>query len=125
VKVIANALWNIGKFSVNLRETIYGSTGQHISTSGSGNCATGNTATCMLLKTPTTFITDLNVGYLTRSLRIDVGANNLFDHGAKTLPTVYTGTAYRPLNGNVYASPASFTPWGINGGYYGRVTFTF
>jgi iron complex outermembrane receptor protein len=24
VKVIANALWNIGKFSVNLRETIYG-----------------------------------------------------------------------------------------------------
>jgi iron complex outermembrane receptor protein len=54
-----------------------------------------------------------------------VGANNLFDHGAKTLPTV-TGTAYRPLNGNVYASPASFTPWGINGGYYyGRVTFTF
>jgi iron complex outermembrane receptor protein len=70
VKVIANALWNIGKFSVNLRETIYGSTGQHISTSGSGNCATGNTATCMLLKTPTTFITDLNVGYKpTRSLR--------------------------------------------------------
>jgi hypothetical protein len=60
-----------------------------------------------------------------RSLRIDVGANNLFDHGAKTLPTVYTGTAYRPLNGNVYASPASFTPWGINGGYYGRVTFNF
>jgi iron complex outermembrane receptor protein len=38
VKLIAGALWNIGKFSINLRETMYGTTSQHISTGGSGLC---------------------------------------------------------------------------------------
>ena len=119
VKVIANALWNFGKLSVNLRETIYGSTSQDISYNGSG---TGTGA--MLFKIGTTAITDMNVGYkVTPAIRFDIGANNLFDKQAPTVPTV----GGRPTNGgNVYNSPVSFTPWGINGGYYyARATLNF
>ncbi|NKJ01105.1 TonB-dependent receptor [Novosphingobium sp. SG707] len=128
VKLIANALWNIGQFSVNLRETMYGTTSQHISTDGTGNCATSDTATCRLMKIGTTFITDLNVGYkFTPKIRFDLGANNLFDKQAPTMPTINKGTTgERPLANNVYNAPLSFTPWGINGGYYyARVTVNF
>jgi len=128
VKLIAGALWNVGKFSINLRETMYGTTSQHISTDGSGNCASGNTASCQLIKIGTTFITDLNVGYkVTPKLRFDLGANNLFDKQAPTMPLINQGTtSERPLANNVYAAPISFTPWGINGGYYyARATINF
>jgi iron complex outermembrane receptor protein len=128
VKLIAGALWNVGKFSINLRETMYGTTSQHISTDGSGNCASGNTASCQLIKIGTTFITDLNVGYkVTPKLRFDLGANNLFDKQAPTMPLINRGTTgERPLANNVYSAPISFTPWGINGGYYyARATINF
>lgn len=119
VKTILNALWTHGKWSVNLRETIYGTSSQHESFDGSG---TGGGAT--LVKIGTTGITDLNVGYkLTRHFRLDAGANNLFDKQAPTTPLV----GGRPVSGgNVYYAPVGFTPWGINGGYYyARATFTF
>lgn len=128
VKLIAGALWNIGKFSINLRETMYGTTSQHISTGGSGLCTATTGESCQLIKIGTTFITDLNVGYkVTPKIRFDVGANNLFDKQAPTMPTINKGTTgERPLSGNVYYSPVSFTPWGINGGYYyARATFNF
>jgi iron complex outermembrane recepter protein len=120
VKIIGNVLWTHGKWSVNLRETLYGSTSQHESPDGSGE---GSSA--QLVKIGTTGITDLNIGYkLTRSLRLDVGANNLFDKQAPTYPLAASGT--RPLSGNVYNSPVSFTPWGINGGYwYAKATLNF
>jgi iron complex outermembrane recepter protein len=120
VKTILNALWTHGRLSVNLRETIYGSTSQHLSPDGSGQGANS-----MLYKIGTTGITDIDVGYkLTSRIRIDVGANNVFDKQAPTLPLA-PGTS-RPLNGNVYNAPASFTPWGINGGYYyGKVSYVF
>jgi iron complex outermembrane receptor protein len=119
VKTILNALWTNGKWSVNLRETIYGTASQHLSFDGSG---TGGGAT--LFKTSTTGITDLNVSYkLTRQIRLDAGANNLLDKQAPKVPLV----GGRPASGgNVYAAPVAFTPWGINGGYYyARATFTF
>lgn len=117
VKLIGNALWNIGKFSVNLRETMYGSTSQHVVGAGDG--------LLYLEHIGTSFITDLNVGYkLTPKIRFDAGANNLFDKQAPTTPMQSDGT--RPISGNVYNSPISFTPWGINGGYYyARVTVNF
>jgi iron complex outermembrane receptor protein len=40
------------------------------------------------------------------------------------MPLLANGT--RPISGNVYNSPLSMTPWGINGGYYyARVTVNF
>jgi iron complex outermembrane receptor protein len=69
VKVIGNILWTHSKWSINLRETIYGETSQHESPDG-----TGSGADAQLVKIGTTGITDLNIGYkLTRGLRLDVG----------------------------------------------------
>jgi len=121
VKIIANALFTLGSLQINLRETIYGTTHQRTSYSGSGYAsADGYT----VLRTGTAAITDLNVGYkLTEKVRFDVGANNLFDKKAPLVPNI----GGRPANGsNVYNGPITFTPWGINGGYYyARATYTF
>jgi iron complex outermembrane receptor protein len=128
VKVIANALWNMGSFSLNLRGTVYGTTSQHISSDGSGNCLGADTASCQLIKIGTTFIGDVNLGYkVTPMLRFDIGANNVFNKQAPTMPLINKGLiSERPLANNVYAAPISFTPWGINGGYYyARATFNF
>lgn len=126
VKVIANALWNVGKFSLNVREAVYGSTSQAVSFSGSGY---GSGAT--LLRIGTTAITDLNVGYkFTPAIRLDLGANNVFNKKAPTVPILADandGGRLRPADGGrVLSAPITFTPWGINGGYYyARATFTF
>jgi len=114
VKSIANVLWTKSQLSVNLRGTVYGSTSQHIN--GDRVYATS---------IPTTVIFDLNVGYkLTPKIRLDAGANNLFDHQAPTMGLRDSGT--RPISGNVYNAPLSYTPWGINGGYYyARATLNF
>ncbi len=120
VKLIANALYTHGPLSVNLRETLYGSTSQHDSPDGSGVGANS-----VLLAIGTTLITDLNIGYkVTPAIRFDLGSNNLFDKQAPTRPLA-PGTS-RPSSGNVYNAPISITPWGINGGYYyAKVTFSF
>jgi len=124
VKVIANALYTHGPLTINLRETLYGSTSQHFSPSGSGEGP--NSALVAIGATP---ITDIDIGYkVTRAIRFDIGANNALNKKAPTLPLApgLTGNSARPLTGNVYNSPAGFTPWGINGGYYyAKATFTF
>lgn len=114
VKSIANALWTMGKLSVNLRGTLYGSTRQRFLGDRIYQTAIG-----------TTVIADLNVGYkLTPMLRFDVGANNLFDKQAPGMPLRDSGT--RPVVNNVFNNPLSYTPWGINGGYYyAKVTYSF
>ena len=121
VKTILNALYSVGKFSLNARATLYGSASQWTSYSGSGNPGSAGET---LLKIGTTVIADLNVGYkLTDGIRLDLGANNLLDKKAPTVPTV----GGRPASGgNVFSAPLGFTPWGINGGYYyARATLTF
>ena len=114
VKSIANALWTVGKLSLNMRGTVYGSTRQRIQGDRIYQTAIG-----------TTVIADLNVGYkITPLIRFDVGANNLFDKQAPTMPLRDSGK--RPIAGNVFNNPLSYTPWGINGGYYyARATINF
>ena len=65
------------------------------------------------------------MGYkITPLIRFDVGANNLFDKQAPTMPLRDSGK--RPIAGNVFNNPLSYTPWGINGGYYyARATINF
>ena len=43
------------------------------------------------------------------------------------MPNVANGGGVQPADGNnVYGEPDTFSPFGINGGYYyGRVTFSF
>jgi iron complex outermembrane receptor protein len=121
-KVILGAYWTLSKWSVNLRETVYGPTSEIVSTSGTG--VGGITE-----RIGTTGITDLDVGYkLTSAIKLEIGANNLFDTKPPSRPNIpVTGGGVRPADGsNVYDAPIGFSPFGIDGGYYyGRVTFTF
>jgi len=120
-KVILGAFWSMDKWSANVRESIYGPSSLIVSTNG-----TGAGANAVQEKINVTGITDLDVGYqLTKMLKIDMGANNLFDQRPPKVPPTPGGV--RPADGaNVYGAPVAFSPWGINGGYwYGRVTLDF
>jgi iron complex outermembrane recepter protein len=123
-KAILSAFWTLGNWSVNLRETIYGETSQLVSFNGTG---AGAGATDVVQGT--TGITDIDIGYkVTKQLKIDIGANNLFDTRPTTIPAALNGSGrLAPVDGNnVYGEPIQWSPFGINGGYYyGRVTFSF
>ena len=118
-KAILSAFWTIRKFTVNLREEVYGPSSELISFNGTG---AGEGATDLIVGAAG--ITDLDLGYkITPQLRLNIGANNLFDQRPSNVPTIDN----RPADGNnVYNEPAGFSPYGINGGYYyGRLTYTF
>jgi iron complex outermembrane receptor protein len=121
-KAVFGAFWTLDKFSVSLRETIYGKTSEILSTDGTGNGG-------QKVNIGTTGITDVDVGYaLNDAIKLSIGANNLFNHKPPTVPHISDGAGgVRPVDGsNVYFAPVGFSPFGINGGYYyGRVTYTF
>ncbi|MBW8815143.1 MAG: TonB-dependent receptor [Caulobacterales bacterium] len=121
-KAVFGAFWTMGKFTVNLRETVYGKSSEIVSLDGTGFGGTK-------LSVKTTGVTDLDVGYtILPGLKVDVGANNLFSKKAPTVPNIPNGSGgVRPVDGsNVYDAPLGFSPYGINGGYYyGRLTYTF
>jgi iron complex outermembrane receptor protein len=121
-KIVLDAYWTEARWSVNLREDIYGPTSQWVSLDGSG---TGPLA--VDTKIGTTPITDIDVGYrFTDTIKLDLGANNLFDTKPSTVPTINNGGNLQPADGNnVYGEPNQYSPFGINGGYYyGRITIT-
>jgi len=115
-KVVMGALWTLGKFSANLRDTIYGPASELVSPNG---------GTFYREHIPVTSITDLDVAYMiTNDLKLDLGANNLFDKKPPVVPYV-AGVGMVDGN-NVFNEPDQFSPYGINGGYYyAKVTYSF
>ncbi|WP_375197724.1 TonB-dependent receptor plug domain-containing protein [Sphingobium sp.] len=114
-KIIGGALFTLGRLSINLRETVFGQASEVV-IFGTTNPT---------VKVPAAAITDLEVGYdLTRSVKLSLGANNLFD---KKAPTTPNDASDNPIDGaRVLDAPLSFTPYGINGGYYyARINFSF
>jgi len=112
-KLILQGFWTKGPWSVNLRETVYNDMSEYVSSPP------------ILEKIPTTGITDLDIGYkITHNLKVDIGANNLFNIIPPLIPNNSTG---QPNSGAlVYNLPYGFAPWGQDGGYYyGRVTLTY
>jgi len=125
-KLVLGAFWTLGKWSVNLRDTIYGPSSEIVSVNGTGNITATHPGAEQRI--PVTSITDLDLAYkLTPTLKLAVGANNLFDHRPPGVPNVISGGRPVPADGNhVYGEPAQFSPFGIDGGYYyGRITYTF
>jgi iron complex outermembrane receptor protein len=119
-KIILQGLWTLSKWSVNLRETVYGQSSELVDSPGL-NGGVGGQFTEMIPVTP---ITDLDIAYkVTKNVKFDIGANNLFNQFPPRAP-VFGG---QPADGNlVFSVPYVFSPWGINGGYYyGRVTVTW
>ncbi|HEY2482655.1 MAG TPA: TonB-dependent receptor, partial [Caulobacteraceae bacterium] len=119
-KLILGAYWTLGRFSVNARETIYGPTDVVFAPNGAG---IGPNATDVRIGT--TGITDLTLGYdLFQNVKLEAGANNLFDTRPPVIPFL-PGVGLADGN-NVYDEPAQFSPWGIDGGYYYvRATYSF
>ncbi|THD62284.1 TonB-dependent receptor [Phenylobacterium sp.] len=115
-KAILGAYWTLNKWSVNLRESIYGPSSELVTTS---NITTD-------LKVPTAAITDLEVDYkVIESVKLAFGANNLFNKRPPSIPNL-PGTNQPADGGNILNAPMNFAPYGINGGYYyGRITLTF
>jgi iron complex outermembrane receptor protein len=111
-KVILQGYWTWHRLSVNLRETIYGPTGQY------------SPDNSVFFTIATTALTDIDIGYkLTSALKIDIGANNLLNIQPPATPTANGA----PVGGGlVFNVPYGFAPYNPNGGYYyGRVTISF
>ena len=120
VKVIAGANYELNRFSLVARGTVYGKSSQDVSPNG---------GTYYRQTIGTAFIADLELGYeLTDNLNVSIGANNLFNKKAPTIQLLdVVGGVPQPANGgNVYDAPLTFSPYGINGGYYyARLGFDF
>lgn len=119
-----SANWNIGNFTVNLRESYFG----EWRVSNDYPIRAGNLASGAIIdgqRFGAKFITDLDVSYtFADKYTLTVGANNLFD----TYPDRIAATINNPIydstgsisNGSIY--PRSGGPFGLNGGYwYARI----
>ncbi|AJP71348.1 TonB-dependent receptor plug domain-containing protein [Sphingomonas hengshuiensis] len=118
-KVIGSANWSLDSVSATLRGTLFGK---------SSNYTSPNGGTYYKQEIPTAFLVDMELGYdLTSFIKLSVGANNVFNKRPPTVALV-PGTTNNTLvnGGNVIDAPLTFSPYGINGGYYyGRVTMKF
>lgn len=120
-RILLGGLYTLNRFSMNLRFTAYGK---------SSNLTRDSfPAVPVYVKTTIkpTVITDLEVSYqATDQARVAVGANNLLN----TYPNRIDGTLrdhYLRQNSNSFVTQyPTFSPFGINGGYYyGRITYNF
>ncbi len=112
------ALWKRGDWTVNLRESVYGP---------SSGYASLDNVTYYQNKIKTLATTDLEVGYrISKSWTASLGANNLFNKYPDKINSDYLQTARNGLNNLAVTQYPSFSPIGINGGYYyGRVSYVF
>jgi iron complex outermembrane recepter protein len=106
-RVNASANWQIGDFSINMRENYFSSWANQLEYPGQ--------------KFGAKFVTDLDISYtFAERYTLTLGANNLFD----TYPDKIAPTATNPVyamtgslaDGQVY--PRSGGPFGLNGGFY-------
>jgi iron complex outermembrane receptor protein len=118
-KGILGALYTIDRFSLNARATLFGKT---------SNFTTPDGGTFYEQIVPSTVIADLEASVeLTDAFTVSVGANNLFNKRPPTVKLVPGTTNFTIVSGgNVLDGPLTFSPYGINGGYYyARVNVKF
>jgi iron complex outermembrane receptor protein len=116
-RTVLGALWTYDRFSVNLRETLYGSSSRLQSQDG---------GTYYKVSIGATPITDLEIAYQAASLKLSIGANNVFNrYPDKVNPALVAVYRAAGSTSAVQQYP-SFSPFGINGGYYyGRLIYSF
>jgi iron complex outermembrane receptor protein len=110
-KLIGSAFYTLGQFSATLRGTVYGKSSNFTSPDG---------GTYYKQRIGTAFIGDIELNYkLTDDLELSAGANNVFNKRPPTVQLVPGTTNLTLVNGgNVLDAPLTFSPYGINGGYY-------
>jgi iron complex outermembrane receptor protein len=116
-KVGLNALYSYGPLTVNLTETFHGE---------SSSLSDPGTGPLLNTKIGTAAITDLEVSYkLPAGVTATIGANNLFNEYPDKLSAAFQSACVASGGGCVAQYP-TYSPFGINGGYYyGRVTVAF
>ena len=119
MKIVGSAFYSLDRFSATLRATLYGKSSEYQSPDG---------GTYYKQTIKSAVIGDVELNYkLTKSIELSAGANNVFNKRPPTW-TVLAGPAPQTIvtGGNVYDAPMTFSPYGINGGYYyGRINFSF
>lgn len=109
-RLIGSGMWTSGKWSVVLKETVYGQ---------SSEVAQGDDGVWYTSHIPITAITDLDVTYkVTKAVKLSIGANNLFN---KMPPKLQQGLLNSYIDSNDNSSVGqypSWSPFGFNGGYY-------
>jgi iron complex outermembrane receptor protein len=118
IRVNLGALWHYGAWTVNAREAFYGRASEMGSEDGSTYYET-------VIKP--TAITDLEVSYqLNRAWTLSVGANNLFNQYPNHINNGLLAEQRAGLDNAAVTILPSFSPFGINGGYYyARAGFKF
>jgi iron complex outermembrane receptor protein len=117
-RVNLGALWRSGAWTVNLREAFFGSSSRYDQ---------GDNGPYYKTTIATKAITDLDVNYkFTKNFSISIGANNLFNtYPDKMNPDLIADWRSNLDNAAVQKYP-SFSPFGINGGYYyAKANLTF
>ncbi|MDB5962786.1 MAG: TonB-dependent receptor [Massilia sp.] len=112
------ALWKMGMWSVNLRESIYGSSSEYGTEDGGQYFQT---------KITPKYITDLEVSArVSKGLTLSVGANNLFNKYPNGVSGQLLAAQRAALDNAAVTVYPSFSPIGINGGYYyARASYNF
>jgi iron complex outermembrane receptor protein len=119
VKIVGSAAYTLGAFSSTLRGTLFGKSSSYTSPDG---------GTYYKQEINTAFIVDLDLSYtIAHTVTLTVGANNVFNKKPPTVALVPGTTNFTLVNGgNVIDSPLTFSPYGINGGYYyGKIAVKF
>ncbi|MBN9319585.1 MAG: TonB-dependent receptor [Caulobacterales bacterium] len=118
-RVVAGGTWNLDKWSVSLKESVFGP--------ASGMSLDGFDATWRETKIDAAVVTDLEVSYeVLEGLKLTAGANNLFNKYPNRINGLLRQHQLQQ-NSNAYVTQyPTFSPFGINGGYYyGKLTWTF
>ena len=116
-RTVLGGVWTRDRLSVSLRETVYGPSSRQQNLNGGPYFET---------EVGVTPLTDLEIAYQASALKLSVGANNLFNrYPDKTNSDLLAVYKAAKNTGAVTIYP-SFSPFGINGGYYyGRLVYNF
>ena len=128
-KIILSALWKVGNWDINVRQTRYGETTEMLEyqdwTPASATCPSGGalrySSSCFSqFKNTPRWLTDLQIGYrINKNLHVAVGANNIFNVRPREV-----SQQLKVAEGSQYDQDSVQVP--INGGYYfGRIDANF
>lgn len=124
-RAVLGALWTWNDLTVNVKESLYGPAS--ILNNRLGCPLSLPASNCFKLGIGTTLTTDLEISYkVFETVKLTVGANNLFNKFPDKLNQAYRDT-FLAANANGYVTQyPTFSAFGINGGYwYGKINYTF
>jgi iron complex outermembrane recepter protein len=114
---VFGALWTMDRFSLSVKETVYGPSSRLTNRNGGPFYET---------RIGVTPITDLELAYQAAALKFSMGASNVFNRYPDKTNSQLMALYQAARDTGAVAVYPSFSPYGINGGYYyGRMVYSF